>query len=89
MNEDVKISLSHNEALVLFEFFARYQETEHFAFAHVSEFIALSKIIGSLERELAEPFSSEYLMLLKAAQESVAADCDFGDGYPGPKVDQT
>jgi hypothetical protein len=74
MSEDIKISLTHDEALVLFEFFARFQESDQFALRHNSEFIAFSHIAGQIEETLVEPFKSDYLELLQKAQKRLADD---------------
>jgi hypothetical protein len=52
----MEIELSGDEALVLFDFLARFRETDRLAFEHVAEFIALNKISGTLEESLVEPF---------------------------------
>ncbi len=50
MNEDVTIKISEDEALVLFEFFARFDETDELKFRHASEYIALMKISAQIDK---------------------------------------
>ena len=86
MGNVMHIELTNDEALVLFEFLARFQETDRLEFWHVSEFFALSTVRAALEDVLVEPLMSDYRSLLQSARERVAAGCDFGSDYPGPKV---
>jgi len=65
---------------------ARFADTDRLEFAHVSEFLALSKISAALDKAVVEPFKPDYESLLERARERVAAGCDFGNDYPGPKV---
>jgi hypothetical protein len=46
----------------------------------------LSKISAALDKALVEPFKPDYKSLVEHARERVAAGCDFGNDYPGPKV---
>lgn len=86
MGNDMQIELTTDEALVLFEFLARFQETDRLEFAHVSEFLTLSTVRVALEDVLVEPLMSDYRSLLQSARERVAVGCDFGNDYPGPKI---
>ena len=83
----VGLTLTRDEALVLVEFFARFEETDGLAFAHAAEFLALSRIAAQLGKALVEPFDGRYVELLAAARERLADGHD-GD-YPGPKVAET
>lgn len=77
MNKDITVRLSHDEALVLFEFFWRFQETDDFQMTHNAEFLAFSSIAAQLDKALVEPFQPDYRELLSTAQERIAA------GYEG------
>lgn len=85
MGNGMHIELTNDEALVLFEFLARFQETDRLEFAHVSEFFALNTVRAALDG-LVEPLMPDYSSLLQDARQRVAAGCDFGNDYPGPKV---
>jgi hypothetical protein len=73
MNNDIAVTLSHDEALVLFDLFWRFQETNALTLAHNSEFVALSRISAQLDRTLVEPFAGNYRDLLAAARDRLAA----------------
>ena len=77
MSDNISIQLSQDEALVLFEFFARFSDSDEFKLRHTAEYLAFSKISAQLDTELVEPFCSDYVDLLKAAQSRLAA------GYEG------
>lgn len=63
-----QIELDEDVALVLFEFLARFDETERLTFEDASEEWALILLHGELERTLVEPFKPDYLALLQAAR---------------------
>jgi|WetSurMetagenome_2_1015567.scaffolds.fasta_scaffold308625_1 hypothetical protein len=71
---DISIKLSHDEALVLSEFFFRFEDTDVFTLVHNAEFVALSRISGQLDTSLVEMFLPNYSELLQAARERVAGD---------------
>jgi hypothetical protein len=82
--ETVSVTVTYDQALVLFEFFARFQDTDRLAFAHPAEYLALSRIAAQLDKAVTEMFEPDYRELVAAARARVAAGHD-GD-YPGPKV---
>ena len=75
--DDLNITLSKDEALVLFEFFARFDNSTHFVLRNNAEYIAFSKISGQLDKTLSEPFNPNYPAIYQAAQERLA------EGYEG------
>ncbi|RFF50840.1 hypothetical protein D0A35_07810 [Xanthomonas campestris] len=77
MSVDYQLTLSQDEALVLFELFSRFADTGQLALRHTAEFVALSRISGQLDKSLVQPFSADYSLLLAQAQSRVAA------GYQG------
>ena len=77
MNRDVEIRLTQDEALVLCEFFSRFQRTDDLQLTNNAEFIALSEIAAQIEETLVQPFQPDYLALLTAAQDRLA------QGYEG------
>lgn len=77
MSETVTITLSHDEALVLFEFFARFDESDDFTLRNTAEYLAFSRISAQLDKSLVEPFKPDYVALLKAARDRLA------EGYEG------
>jgi hypothetical protein len=74
----VTISLSRDEALVLFEFLARFDQDNDFTLRHTAEYLAFQRVAAQLEKTLVEPFSPDYDALLEAARNRVA------EGYEGP-----
>jgi hypothetical protein len=83
MNE-VEIKLSEDEAIVLFEFFERFDEKERLYFVHPAEYLALMKISAQIDKSTAAMFSRSYAEILKAARERIAA------GFEGdfPKIEK-
>jgi hypothetical protein len=67
----VPISLTPAEALVLFEWLSRWQESEAFSIAHPSEERVLWDLTVQLERQLVEPFQTDYIAKLDDARNSV------------------
>jgi len=68
----INIGLTKEEAIVLFEFLARFNEQERKElFEDQAEKRVLWDIECILEKELSEPFSSDYLEIVKKAREKV------------------
>lgn len=57
MSKDSAIRLSGDEALVLFEFFSRFHDTEDFMLRYTAEYLAFSQISAQLDKALVEPSS--------------------------------
>jgi hypothetical protein len=81
MDAQLQIEVSRDEALVLFELLARFQETGTLSVQHPAEFLALSQVAGQLETALVEPFAPEYRELLERARAKLAAG--FEGAAPG------
>jgi hypothetical protein len=77
MSENITITLSHDEALVLFEFFGRFDERDDFTMRHTAEYLAFMRLSAQLDKALVEPLQPDYLKSLRAARERLAA------GYEG------
>jgi hypothetical protein len=69
---DVTLTLSNDEALVLFEFFARFDESDEFVLRNNAEFVAFMQVAGQLEKTLVAPFQANYKEQLLAARTRVA-----------------
>ena len=65
----LKLELSENEALVLFELLSRYSETDELSIEDQAEQRVLWDLCCDLEKSLVEPLSSNYGQLLAAARE--------------------
>lgn len=74
MSEDITIKLSHDEALVLFEFFTRFADNNVFTMRHNAEYIAFCHIAAQLDTSLIEMFDPNYFDLLQAACERIAGN---------------
>jgi hypothetical protein len=77
MSEPVTITLSDDEALVLFEFFARFDASDDFTLRNTAEYLAFSRVSAQLDKALVEPFKPDYKALLSAARDRLA------EGYEG------
>lgn len=70
---DIDIRLSHDEALVLFEWLHRLDDQGSLGlFEHQIEQVALWNLSAHLERELVEPFQPDYRQLLGRARDRLA-----------------
>jgi hypothetical protein len=70
--EQVTVTISQDDALVLFEFFDRFGKTESLSFAHAAEYLALMKISAQIDQYVVAPFKENYWSLLQLAHERVA-----------------
>ena len=71
-NEVINIKLTKDEALILFDFLARFNKTEHSdIFEDQSEEKVLWIIEGQLEKQLAEPFKPEYKDIITKARNKI------------------
>lgn len=71
---DVSISLTSDEALVLFDLLHRWEDDDRVsAPRHASEQVALWNLSALLERELPEPFDPRYADLLAQARSRLSA----------------
>jgi hypothetical protein len=68
-NEGVSIKLEPDEALVLYDFVARYTDSERLDIVDQAEQRALWNLCALLERELVEPFDPKYGDLVAAARD--------------------
>jgi hypothetical protein len=64
----VQISLGTDEALVLFEFLSRFEESNELKIVDQAEQRALSNLLGSLEKQLVPPFQEDYEEQIRQAR---------------------
>ena len=69
MDENIKVSLTHDEALVLFELLSRFSDSNKLSIEHQSEERALWNLCCLLENVMVEPFKKDYIELLHSARE--------------------
>jgi hypothetical protein len=74
--EDIEIKLTGDEALVLFEFLARFDESQTLNIIDQSEERALWNLHAVLQKQLAEPFNSDYKELLNLARNRLRDQAD-------------
>jgi hypothetical protein len=83
--EKYTLTITEDEAIVLFEYFNRYGDTRNLAFDHPAEYIALQRVAGQIDKTTAAPFRPEYSRLLENARNRIAAG--FEGDVPGMKLD--
>lgn len=71
MEEKVRIDLSKDEAIVLFEFLSRFSDDKTLQIVHQAEERVLWNMCCDLEKALAEPFLEEYSTILEKARSKV------------------
>ena len=64
----VSIDLTSDEALVLFDWLSRWEETEQLTIEDESEFTVLAGLLCLLEKQLVEPFMPNYGELVEKAR---------------------
>ena len=72
--KEIVVSLSQGEALVLFEFLSRFDETNVLDIIDQSEEFVLIRVLNILRLQLAEPFSDDYLKILEKARSELRWD---------------
>ncbi len=71
------LKISEDEALVLFDYFSRFDETDDLSFHHPAEYIALQRLAGQIDKTTSAMFKPDYIQLLAAARHRIA------DGFEG------
>lgn len=71
MDKKIEITFSNEEALVLFDFLSRWNDTDKFDLVDQAERRVLWNILSDLEKTLAEPFSNNYQYLVSLARDKV------------------
>ena len=65
---EVQIALTADEALVLFEFLSRFEESNELTIVDQAEERALSNLLGPLQKQLVAPFHEDYVEQLRQAR---------------------
>jgi hypothetical protein len=73
---NIALEFSRDEALVLFEWISRCNESEKYTFVDKAEQVVLWNIECGLEEILHEPFASDYDELVKSARNRVRGPSD-------------
>lgn len=70
--QKINLTVTKDEALVLFEFLSRFNQSEH---SDIFEDQAEQKILwlleGQLEKQLVEPFKPDYFEIIKNARDKI------------------
>ena len=70
--QNITLTVSKDEALVLFEFLARFNQAEH---SDIFEDQAEQKVLwileGQLEKQLVEPFKPDYKDIIKKVRDKI------------------
>ena len=74
---EYSIKLNEDEAIVLFEYFNRFDDTDSLAFEHAAEYLALQKLSGKINKTTSAIFKPNYIELLENARSRIA------DGFEG------
>ena len=67
------ISLTKDEALVLFELVSRFSDSDSLSVEHAAEEKVLWNIAATLEKALVEPFSKNYDEILEQARNRITS----------------
>jgi len=67
--ESIKLEVTNDEALVLFEMLSRYSDTDILSIEHQSEQRALWNLTCVFEKIISEAFDDDYKKALEAARE--------------------
>jgi hypothetical protein len=70
---DYSLKLSEDDAVVLFEYFSRFDDTDDLSFQHPAEYIALQHLAGQIDTTTAAMFMTNYDEILETARSRVAA----------------
>lgn len=71
VDEDVVVTLTREEALVVFEWLAKLEAADSPPFDDPAEEVALLRLHARLESSLVEPFAANYRELLREARRVV------------------
>lgn len=75
-----QLTITEDQAIVLFEFFERFGDKERLYFVHAAEYIALMKVSAQIDKATSVMFNKNYGELLKEARERIAGD--FESDFP-------
>jgi hypothetical protein len=76
MGVPVRLELTADEALVLFEFLSRYSDSNSLSLVDQAEQRALWNLCCLLESQLVEPFRPDYDALVSAARDRLSGRVD-------------
>lgn len=68
----MKLELTNDQALILFELLARLDEAEGIRYVHEAERQVVWALHGQLEKNLVEPLSPDYRSLVEMARSRIS-----------------
>lgn len=68
----IKLEISEDDAIVLFEFFERFGKKEDLYFVHPAEYISLMKVSAQIDKSTAAMLDENYKEILEHSREKVA-----------------
>ena len=75
-SDDISLTLTRDEALVLFEFFSRFSDKDELSIIDQAEERALWNLTCVFEKVLAEPFGADYEEVIQQARERLRDPVD-------------
>lgn len=66
------LEITEDEALVLFEFFERFDDTDRIEFKYAAEYIALMRLSGQIDKTTSAMFKANYDALLSEARKRIS-----------------
>lgn len=70
-NDKIALTLSRNEALVLYDFLARFEDSDTLSIQDQAESRILWNLCSDLERSLTELLTADYFALLQEARDKI------------------
>lgn len=74
--DNISLTLTRDEALVLFEFVSRFSDTDKLSIVDQAEERALWNLTCVLEKVLSEPFGADYEEVVRRARERLRDSVD-------------
>ena len=74
---EYSLTLTEDEALVLFEYFVRFDESDDLSFRHAAEYLAPLRVSAQIDKTTSAMSKANYAELLEAARTRIA------DGFEG------
>jgi hypothetical protein len=84
---DYSLTITEDEAVVLFEYFTRFDDSGDLSFRHPAEYLALQRLSAQIDRTTSAMFKENYAELLDAARSRISAG--FDGNIPCLKVTET
>ncbi|XDD45337.1 hypothetical protein AB3N60_11475 [Leptospira sp. WS39.C2] len=66
------LEISEDEAIILFEFFARFTDTNKLSFKHPSEYITIQQLAAKIDKTTSAMFKEDYKEILLKAQKRIS-----------------